>query len=80
MKTPPSPAIAVDREGGVWVADRENNRIQRFDADGRYREEWTDLARPCQVFIDGKGQIRGGTNASYGSRIIQLRDGWVVDE
>jgi sugar lactone lactonase YvrE len=28
--------IAVDNGGSVWVADRDNNRIQKFTADGRY--------------------------------------------
>ena len=44
--------IAVDRQGTVFVADRENSRIQLFSPDGTYLREWTDVARPCQVFID----------------------------
>jgi DNA-binding beta-propeller fold protein YncE len=44
--------IAVDRDGVVYVADRENSRIQFFTPDGEYLSEWTDVARPCQVFID----------------------------
>ncbi len=44
--------IAVDRHGTVYVADRENCRLQLFDSDGRFLTEWTGLARPCQVFID----------------------------
>jgi DNA-binding beta-propeller fold protein YncE len=49
--------IAVDRHGAVYVADRENSRIQLFTPDGKYLAEWTDVARPCQVFIDRSGQI-----------------------
>jgi DNA-binding beta-propeller fold protein YncE len=30
--------IGVDNAGTVWVADRDNNRVQRFTADGRHRE------------------------------------------
>jgi DNA-binding beta-propeller fold protein YncE len=44
--------IAVDRAGTVYVADRENSRIQLFDAAGKYLAAWTDVARPCQIFID----------------------------
>ncbi len=44
--------IAVDDSGVVYVADRENNRIQIFAADGHYITEWNDIARPCEVFID----------------------------
>ncbi len=45
--------IAVDENGKVYVADRENDRIQIFEPDGRYSMEWNELARPCEVFIDG---------------------------
>lgn len=49
--------IAVDKQGIVYVADRENSRIQLFAADGRFLSEWTDVARPCQVFIDEEGNV-----------------------
>ena len=45
--------IAVDRDGTVYVADRENSRVQMFDPEGNYLREWADIARPCQVFIAG---------------------------
>ncbi len=44
--------LAVDTDGTVYVADRENSRVQLFTADGVYCGEWTDVARPCQVFLD----------------------------
>jgi DNA-binding beta-propeller fold protein YncE len=49
--------IAVDREERVLVADRENSRIQIFDARGRFQEEWTDVARPMQVFLDHQDRV-----------------------
>ncbi|WP_020468700.1 peptidyl-alpha-hydroxyglycine alpha-amidating lyase family protein [Zavarzinella formosa] len=49
--------IAVDRQGTVFVADRENSRIQLFAPDGRYLSEWTDVVRPSQIFIDLSGDI-----------------------
>jgi len=36
-------AITIDRKGVIYVADRENHRIQLFDSDGNYLGEWTDL-------------------------------------
>jgi len=39
----------------VWVADRENNRIQIFDAQGRYLDQWGDLIRPNAIWIDDDG-------------------------
>jgi DNA-binding beta-propeller fold protein YncE len=41
----------------VYVADRENSRIQLFTPDGTYLSEWADVARPCQVFLDGAGNV-----------------------
>jgi DNA-binding beta-propeller fold protein YncE len=50
--------IGVDRQGTVYVADRENSRIQLFTPDGKYLTEWTDVARPCQVFVDDRSPHR----------------------
>ena len=47
--------IAVDQAGTVYVADRENCRIQLFSSDGKFVGAWTDLARPCQLAIDRAG-------------------------
>lgn len=44
--------IAIDSLGVIYVADRENDRIQRFNLEGDFLDEWPDIARPCQVFID----------------------------
>ena len=49
--------IAVARQGTVYVADRENTRIQLFTPEGKFLSEWTDVARPCQVFIDAAGNV-----------------------
>jgi DNA-binding beta-propeller fold protein YncE len=49
--------IAVDHDGTVYVADRENSRIQLFLPDGCHLATWTDVARPCQVFIDASGEV-----------------------
>ena len=45
-------AIAVDRRGQVYVADRENSRIQIFTGAGEYVTEWTHVNRPDDLYID----------------------------
>ena len=44
--------IGVDSQGHIVVADRENSRLQWFTGDGRLTEQWTDVARPCNVIFD----------------------------
>ena len=44
--------IATDAEGLVYVADRENHRVQVFDAEGRYLAQLNNLHRPCGLLID----------------------------
>lgn len=44
--------IVCDDAGYVYVADRENHRIQVFDGEGRYETQWNNLHRPCALFMD----------------------------
>ncbi|NKC12746.1 MAG: hypothetical protein GKR94_11265 [Gammaproteobacteria bacterium] len=43
--------IVADDEGWIYVADRENHRVQVFDTDGRYETQWNNLHRPCGLFM-----------------------------
>jgi len=47
--------IATDKDGWVYVADRENHRIQVFDPSGKYETQWVNMARPCGLYIDQAG-------------------------
>ena len=49
--------VAVGADGRVFVADRENDRIQIFSAEGEYQEEWTDVQCPTNIAIDPSGRI-----------------------
>lgn len=49
--------IAIDRNGIVFVADRENSRVQRFSSEGRFLSEWIGLARPSEVLIDDRDRV-----------------------
>ena len=49
--------IAIDAAGTVYVADRENSRLQLFSPAGEFLAEWTDVARPCEVAIDRDGNV-----------------------
>lgn len=50
-------AVWVDRQNRVLVLDRENNRVQVFDRDGAYLNEWPDLYHPMAIYEDADGFI-----------------------
>ena len=64
-------SICTDGNGRVYIADRENHRIQVFDGEGKYLTQWNNMHRPCGLHIrDGLvyvGQLLThlSVNASY---------------
>jgi len=44
--------IALDSRGRVFVGDRQNNRIQIFDPDGKFIAQWFQFGRPSGIYID----------------------------
>jgi len=50
-------AICLDAQGKVYVGDRENKRIQVFDADGKFLAEWKESGAPYGLFLTGDGQM-----------------------
>jgi sugar lactone lactonase YvrE len=48
--------LCCDADGWIYVADRENHRVQVFDGNGKYEAEWHNLHRPCGMFMEAKRQ------------------------
>jgi len=80
-------ALAFDSRGRLFVADRSNNRIQIFDQDGKFLEEWKQFSRPSGIYIDrndvlyvADSESNGKTNPGWkrGIRIGSARDGKVT--
>lgn len=44
--------IWVDDQDRVYVVDRDNNRIQIFNSEGKYITEWRDFFHPMDIFAD----------------------------
>jgi hypothetical protein len=42
--------VVTDPQGWVYVADRENHRVQVFDGNGRYETQWVNMHRPCALY------------------------------
>lgn len=49
-------SVVTDPKGLVYVADRENHRIQIFDGQGQYVTQWNSIHRPCALHIAGEGE------------------------
>jgi hypothetical protein len=45
-------ALELDSQGRLFIADRDNNRIQIYDQDGNYIECWYQFGRPSGIHID----------------------------
>jgi len=50
--------IVCDPDGWVYVADRENHRIQIFDSNGEYQTQWNNLHRPSGLHLAVQGDRR----------------------
>ena len=46
-------SIQIDASGVVYVADRENGRVQRFDQAGAFLGEWTGFGKTFGLKADG---------------------------
>ena len=51
-------AIAIDDHDNIYVADRENHRIQVFDDNGKFLKQWTNVGTPWAICISpGPNQV-----------------------
>ena len=55
-------------KGYVYVADRQNNRIQVFDQDGNFIVAWTQFGQPSSVYVDKHDNIFVGATYQDPSR------------
>jgi DNA-binding beta-propeller fold protein YncE len=47
--------ICCDPDGWIYVADRENHRVQVFDGDGKWEAQWNNLHRPNGMCLGPHG-------------------------
>jgi DNA-binding beta-propeller fold protein YncE len=67
-------AIAMDSRGRLFLGDRNNNRIQIFDQEGNYIDQWFQFSRPSGVFIDRNDIIYVADSESESA--TKSHDGW----
>jgi sugar lactone lactonase YvrE len=80
-------ALAFDSRGRLFVADRGNLRLQIFDQDGKFLEEWKQFSRISGLWIDRNDTLYAADSESSdtsnpgwkrGIRIGSARNGEVM--
>jgi DNA-binding beta-propeller fold protein YncE len=44
-------SIDIDRDRRLYVADRQNSRVQIFDENGKFLDQWPNIRRPVHILI-----------------------------
>ena len=80
--------LAFDTKERLFVCDRANNRIQIFDQDGNFIDQWSQFSRPSGIYIDKRDVIYVADSESNpknhpggwkrGMRIGNVKDGTVT--
>ncbi|MYN68230.1 MAG: hypothetical protein F4X11_24975 [Acidobacteria bacterium] len=52
--------VAVAGDGRVYTVDRDNRRVQVFDAEGKFLDQWTDLTGVQALFVTREQRIWAG--------------------
>ena len=60
----------MDRAGTVYVADRENRRVQLFDVDGRFIKSWAFKGLTCGLLVGPDQQMYLATG--FSGQILRL--------
>ena len=49
--------FALLAQGRVYVADRSNRRIQIFDQEGNFIDQWKQFGGPSAIFVSNDGTV-----------------------
>ena len=49
--------VVIDTDDNIYIADRENHRIQVFDSNGRFLTMWNNIHRPDGICLDAEGNF-----------------------
>jgi DNA-binding beta-propeller fold protein YncE len=47
--------IAADKDGWVYIADRENHRVQVFDSNGKFETQWVNFSKAAALYVNHRG-------------------------
>ena len=66
--------LAIDSRNRLIVGDRNNNRVQVFDLDGRFIEQFRQFSRPSGVWVDKNDMLY--VSDSESESVSRNHDGW----
>lgn len=69
-------SLVIDPGGLVYVADRENRRVQVFDLDGNFVKGWLYKGMACGLFLSEDGHLYLATG--FDAQIVKLDQNGVV--
>ncbi len=70
-------ALLLDKQSNLYVADRENFRIQIFDKDGKFQQMWTHVGSPWGLYLTKDDMLF--MSDGYNNRILKLDlDGKII--
>jgi hypothetical protein len=71
--------VAIDSHGRVFVADRSNNRIQIFDQDGNFVDQWKQFGGDSSITILPDDTLYAVDTYKYKAVFVgSARDGKVI--
>lgn len=66
----------AQRDGVIYVADRQNGRVQRFTLEGKYLGEWNHLGKTFSITAAHDGSLWIGTHPR---NVVNEAPGWLVN-
>lgn len=63
-------SIVIDEDDNLYVADRENQRVQIFDVDGNLQDQWTFTAMACALYLGDDGYMY--MTSGFDAQIVKL--------
>ena len=71
-------SIVIDKDNVVYVADRENGRIQRFTLAGKFLGEWTGFGKPMNLKLADDNTLLVAVGYHNPPKVTPAWIAWVI--
>ena len=69
--------LAMDSKGRLFVGSRGNNRVEIFDQNGKFLDQWFQFSRPSGLFIDKDDNLYVADSESGANNTTSHPGGWL---